>query len=182
MLVIILLDEIQAEIYGSETDPHKAFYQCIKKDEKSIPHGENDCRDRLAYFLKLKLQTYGFKLETERDMPDDKRADMVCSHANLHLPIEVKGQWHKDLWTAMNDQLGDLYLKEHQSQRKGIYLVFWFGQNVVTRRSLHSTAFNKTGISERPKSAKELKSLLDDRIEDKYKGDIEIYVMDISRD
>lgn len=182
VLVIILLDEIQAEIYGSETDPHKAFYQCIKKDEKSIPHGENDCRDRLAYFLKLKLQTYGFKLETERDMPDDKRADMVCSHANLHLPIEVKGQWHKDLWTAMNDQLGDLYLKEHQSQRKGIYLVFWFDQNVVTRRSLHSTAFNKTGISERPKSAKELKSLLDDRIEDKYKGDIEIYVMDISRD
>lgn len=181
-LVIALLDEIQAEIYGSETDPHKAFYQYIKKNEKSIPHSENDCRDRLAYFLKLKLQAYGFKLETERDMPDDKRADMVCSHANLHLPIEVKGQWHKDLWSAMNDQLGDLYLKEHQSQRQGIYLIFWFGQNVVNNRSLNTTAFNKTGISKKPNSARELKSFLDDRIEDKYKDGIEIYVMDISRD
>lgn len=181
-LVITLLDEIQAEIYGSETDPHRAFYQSISTNAKNVPHGENDCRDRLAYFLKLKLQAYGFRLETERDMPDDKRADMVCSHANLHLPIEVKGQWHKDLWTAMNDQLGKLYLKEHLSQRKGIYLIFWFGQNVVNNRSLNTTAFNKTGISEKPNNAKELKSLLDDWIEDKYKNGIEIYVMDISRD
>lgn len=82
----------------------------------------------------------------------------------------------------MNDQLGDLYLKEHQSQGQGIYLLFWFGQNVAANRTLNTTAFNKTGISEKPNSAKELKSFLDDRIEDKYKDGIEIYVMDISRD
>ncbi|MBP2279667.1 hypothetical protein H4W00_000480 [Psychrobacter sp. PL19] len=182
VLIVTLLDELQAEIYGSETDPHKAFYQSIVKDAKSIPHGENDCRDRLVDLLKPKLHAYIFSLETEKDMPDDKRADIVCRNASLQLPIEVKGQWHKDIWTAMNNQLGDLYLKEYQSQGQGIYLIFWFGQNVVAKRSLHSTAFSKTGISEKPNSAKELKSLLDDRIEDKYKGDIETYVMDISRD
>ena len=181
-LVVTLLDEIQAEIYGSETDPHKAFYQSIIKDEKNIPHGENDCRDRLVDLLKPKLQTYFFSLETERDMPDDKRADIVCKNANLQLPIEVKGQWHKKLWTAMNDQLGDLYLKEHQAQGQGIYLLFWFGKNVIAERSLNTTAFNKTGISGKPNSARELKLLLDDRTEDKYKDGIEIYVMDISRD
>jgi len=181
-LVIVLLDEIQAEIHGSETDPHKAFYQSIIKNEKNIPHDENDCRDRLVDLLKPKLQTYFFSLETERDMPDDKRADIVCKNANLQLPIEVKGQWHKKLWTAMNDQLGDLYLKEHQAQGQGIYLLFWFGKNVIAERSLNTTAFNKTGISEKPNSARELKLLLDDRTEDKYKDGIEIYVMDISRD
>ncbi|WP_299328684.1 hypothetical protein [uncultured Psychrobacter sp.] len=179
--VITLLDEIQAEIYGSETDPHKAFYQSISTNAKNFPHGENDCRDRLVDLLKPKLQVYGFSLETERDMPDDKRADIVCRNTSFQLPIEVKGQWHEKLWTAMNVQLGDLYLKEHQSQGQGIYLIFWFGQNVVANRSLNTTAFNKTGISEKPNSAKELKSFLDDRIEDKYRNSIEIYVMDISR-
>lgn len=94
-LIIALLDEIQAEIYGSETDPHKAFYQPVIKDAKSIPHGENDCRDRLVDLLKPKLQAYVFSTETERDMPDDKRADIVCRNASLQLPIEVKGQWHE---------------------------------------------------------------------------------------
>lgn len=180
--IITLLDEIQAEIYGSETDPHKAFYQRISKEAKNIPYGENHCRDRLVDLLKPKLQAYVFSLETERDMPDDKRADIVCRDANLQLPIEVKGQWHEKLWTAMNDQLGDLYLKEYQSQGQGIYLLFWFGQNVVDNRSLNNTAFNKTGIGEKPNNAQELKLLLDNRIADKYKDGIEIYVMDISRD
>ncbi len=46
----------------------------------------------------------------------------------LHATIETKGCWHKDLTTAMKNQLLGLYLKDSESPQ-GIYLVFWFGSD-----------------------------------------------------
>lgn len=183
-LVITLLDEIQKEIVGNDTDTYKRFYKEIPKTGLRTPHNENDCRDILADFLKPRLQSYGFSLETERDMPDDKRADLVCTNSGLQLPIEVKGQWHKDIWAAMNDQLGDLYLKEYQSEGQGIYLIFWFGSN--STKPLNAKAYRnclkKPDNSEIPKTAQALKSMLDSCIVDKYKAGIEVYVIDVSHD
>jgi hypothetical protein len=39
--------------------------------------------------------------------------------------IEVKGNWHDELMTAMTTQLVDRYLKDNSCQA-GIYLVAWF--------------------------------------------------------
>ena len=105
-------------------------------------------------------------------MPDDKRADLVCNSSEMQLPIEVKGQWHDDLWTAMNDQLGDLYLKEYQSQGQGIYLIFYFGENVTKKP--------KGNSKYKPQNALQLQEYLSVCIEDKYKQGIDVFVMDLS--
>ena len=39
--------------------------------------------------------------------------------------IEVKGNWHRELWQAMETQLAERYLADNQAQH-GLYLVGWF--------------------------------------------------------
>ncbi len=172
VLILNLLDEIQIKIKSSELDSYKMFYEDGKSKSPQKPHGENYCRDRLADFLKPYIELYQFRLETEKDMPNDKRADLVCNSSKMQLPIEVKGQWHDDLWTAMNNQLGDLYLKEYQSQGQGIYLIFYFGESSIKKL--------KKNDKYKPKNALELQEYLTACIEEKYKEHIDIFVMDLS--
>ncbi len=171
-LILELLDEIQSKVKSSELDSYKMFYEDGKSKNPKKPHGENYCRDRLADLLKPYIEPYQFRLDTEKDMPDDKRADLVCNSSEMQLPIEVKGQWHDDLWTAMNDQLGDLYLKEYQSQGQGIYLIFYFGENVTKKP--------KGNSKYKPQNALQLQEYLSVCIEDKYKQGIDVFVMDLS--
>ena len=44
----------------------------------------------------------------------------------MNLPIEIKGQWHNEVWTAAGEQLQN-YTREYHSHGRGIYLVLWFG-------------------------------------------------------
>ena len=172
VLILELLDEIQKKVKSSELDTYKMFYEDGKSKSPKKPHGENYCRDRLADLLKPYIEPYQFRLDTEKDMPDDKRADLVCNSSEMQLPIEVKGQWHDDLWTAMNDQLGDLYLKEYQSQGQGIYLIFYFGEN--------TTKNPKRNDKYKPQNALQLKEFLTACIEEEYKEGIDVFVMDLS--
>ena len=148
------------------------FYKDSGNKEPQKPHGENYCRDRLTDLLKPYVEPYQFRLDTEKDMPNDKRADLTCSKDKIQLPIEVKGQWHPNLWTAMNDQLGDLYLKEYQSQGQGIYLIFYFGEN--------STKKPKRDSKYKPQNALELQECLTACIKEQYKEGIDVFVMDLS--
>lgn len=172
LLILELLDEIQSKVKSSELDTYKMFYEDGKSKEPQKPHGENYCRDRLADLLKPYIEPYQFRLDTEKDMSDDKRADLVCNSSEMQLPIEVKGQWHPDLWTAMNDQLGDLYLKHHESQGQGIYLIFYFGET--------STKKLKSNNVYKPQNALQLQEYLTVCIEEKYKQGIDVFVMDLS--
>ena len=171
-LILELLDEIQKKVKSSELDTYKMFYKDGESKEPEKPHGENYCRDRLADLLKPYIEPYQFRLDTEKDMPDNKRADLVCNSSEMQLPIEVKGQWHDDLWTAMNDQLGDLYLKEYQSKGQGVYLIFYFGEN--------TTKNPKRNDEYKPQNALQLQECLTDCVEEKYKEGIDVFVMDLS--
>ena len=44
----------------------------------------------------------------------------------MNLPIEIKGQWHREVWNAAEIQSQD-YTKEYKSDGHCIYLVLWFG-------------------------------------------------------
>lgn len=171
-LILELLNEIRKQVKSSELDSYKIFYEDGKSKEPKKPHSENYCRDRLTDLLKPYIEPYQFRLETEKDMPDDKRADITCAKGKIQLPIEVKGQWHKDLWTAMNDQLGQLYLKEYQSQGQGIYLVFYFGNTNTKKLKSHKEY--------KPRNAQELQDFLTDCIHKQYKEGIDVFVMDLS--
>lgn len=126
-LQAIMLEELevaQARLKGDPLDWHKGFYK-----ESGAHKDEEDCRDELLKLLDGKVS--GVQLRPESHFADDKRVDIECStSATVMVPIEVKGQWHKALWTAADDQLDKLYSADWRADRRGIYLVLWFGQQV----------------------------------------------------
>ena len=61
-------------------------------------------------------------------MADEKGVEIECSASpTIMVPVEVEGQWHKDLWSAADDQIDKLYLADWRTDRRGIYFVLWFG-------------------------------------------------------
>ena len=45
----------------------------------------------------------------------------------MNLPIEIKGQWHTDVWTAATNQLEENYSRDYRADGRGVFLVLWFG-------------------------------------------------------
>jgi hypothetical protein len=171
-LQAVVLEEImeaQCKIRSHPVDWYKDFFA------EDIPKNEEDCRDTLLKMLGD--YPYGILCEPEGHLADDKRADIRCTIDRLMLPIEVKGQWHKDLWHAADTQLDRLYSNDWRAERKGIYLVFWFGPDVPQNKKLKTP----TGDVKLPKSAEELRTALIEKSDMAKKGNVEIFVMNLAR-
>jgi len=121
-LVIDELVALQDRIRNSPTNDILPFW------DHDTPHDENYCRDRIASALNLCLGRYNIRAHTEGTMPNSKRCDLLCTHGSMDMPIEIKGQWHSEIWTAAAEQLNN-YTKEYRANGRGIYLVLWFGPN-----------------------------------------------------
>lgn len=163
------LIEAQRKIRSHPVDWYKDFFV------GGVPKGEEDCRDTLLKMLGD--YPYGILCEPEGHLADDKRADIRCTIDQLMLPIEVKGQWHKDLWHAADTQLDRLYSNDWRAERKGIYLVFWFGPDVPKNKKLKSP----TGGAKPPISAEGLRIALVENSDAVKKGNLEVFVIDITR-
>lgn len=75
------------------------------------------------------------------------RAD-ICIFANkMKLVIELKRDYHSEVWTAVERQLDRFYTRDPEANGFGIYGVFWFGE-----KRKQNIPFPPKGIS-RPKSA-----------------------------
>jgi hypothetical protein len=117
------LAEAQKVLLGDDLDQVRDFWT-----DQNIPRDENRCRDRLAALIQGPLfGSYGVSRLTEADMPRSKRADLAFARGPKQLPMEVKGQWHPDVWDAANSQLASQYLIDWRSEGRGIYCVLWFG-------------------------------------------------------
>lgn len=122
-LVLEELLEAQKVFRGDDLDQVRDFW-----DDANIPREENRCRDRLAAQIERSLMASHQVLRIpEADMPNTKRVDLAFAHTTMQLPMEVKGQWHTDVWDAANSQLAPLYLIDWRCDGRGIYCVLWFG-------------------------------------------------------
>jgi hypothetical protein len=163
------LTEIQGKIRSHPVDWYRDFFS------NGLPKGEEECRDTL-----LKMfgdYPYGILCEPEGHLADDKRADIRCTIDQLMLPIEIKGQWHKDLWNAADKQLDRLYSNDWRAEHKGIYLVFWFGENVPKNKKLKPPGKG----TNRPTTADELRVALIENSVVAKQGGIEVIVLDLVR-
>lgn len=168
-LQLVVLDElvrVQRQLRGSDIDWYRDFFT------GATPKDEEACRDSLLKMLRP--LPYGIQALPEGHLADDKRADIICLLDELMVPIEVKGQWHKDLWTAADAQLDHLYVNDWRAER-GIYLVFWFGTN--SAKPLKAPPKG----TPRPDCAATLQSLLKDRSATTRDGRVEIIVVDLTR-
>ena len=85
--------------------------------------------------------------------------------------VEVKGQWHAELFSAASDQLYNRYSCHPDADDQGIYLVLWFGPDV-------SVAGQKRNDI---KSASDLQTAIEATLTDDLKTRIDVFVLDLSR-
>ena len=153
---------------GDNANPITGFYLPTR------PKGEEACRDHLLTLLRGQLP-FSIVAEPEGQAADGKANDIGCSlGAELMVPIEVKGQWHAELWKAADTQLARLYTSDWRADRQGVYLVLWFG---AAGKKLKSPPRGTSA----PITPEELRAALTTHSEAARLGAVEIVVLDLSR-
>jgi hypothetical protein len=165
----VLVDEfavVQAKIRGSDINWYRDFF------DGDAPVTEDHCRDTvIKMFGSL---PFGIKALPEGHLADAKRCDILCLLGDMMIPIEIKGQWHRDLWTAADRQLDLLYTNDHRAER-GIYLVLWFGPG--TTKPLKAPPDGVTS----PHNADDLRDAMVSLSASTGDGRTKILVLDITR-
>lgn len=164
------LNIVQGKIRSDDVNSRNDFF-----NDNGVPHQEEKCTDHLIGLLRQGSQDINFLPETH--IANDKEVDITCSVGNLRLPIEVKGQWHPDLWHAADSQLDRLYTQDWQADKRGIYLVLWFGKQTSRNKKLKGLG---RGIP-LPKSPEELRTMLIEKSTAARARRIEVFVMDVSQ-
>ena len=164
------LDDIQKWVNGAPTTPLNQFYE----NGKNV--NENTARDRIMDRLQGQVKSFEISINKEDAMPGDKRCDMTAevkvSGKSLLLPIEVKGQWNRELYTAAENQLIRSYATHHQAHNLGIYLVLWYG-----------TATPLVGNSKKSiTSAEKLKIEIERKISKENRPFVKVFVLDLARE
>ena len=127
-LVFEHLLALRDDISRGPTDGYKAFWNVGPHGSLLSPRPEDECRDRLLDRLRDRLAPLGLAAEPEGHYAMDKRSDIKVLHRNtLNLPIEIKRHYHRNVWTAPQEQLKKLYAQDPGAGGRGIYLVIWFG-------------------------------------------------------
>lgn len=167
-VVLAIIDRVAAQIRSNDTDSRAAFY----KDDGS-PHDEEYCRDRLVDLMRQHAGP--ITLDPERHLGNDREGDIAARIGTMHLPLELKGQWHAELWTAADTQLDAQQAVDHEAEGYGIYLVMWFGGDGKQLKGPPRAL----GINS-PKSAPELEAALSAHSHAVEKGLIIVRVIDLS--
>ncbi|MDB4077192.1 hypothetical protein N9537_05050 [Porticoccaceae bacterium] len=172
-LTLDLLDDIAVEIRQENDNEVRIFWNIEDRQPISQRH-EDLCRNAILTTLRDRLRPKHIECQPEGYYARDKRADIRLSfHNELDLPIEIKKDSNRQLWTAIQDQLINQYSIAPKAQGYGIYLALWFGGKGMTLKG------EKSG-GKRPKSAKELLERLKLQIPASERHRIFVRVIDVS--
>ena len=166
-LFIEELENYQEKIRTGEANTDITFW------DRGSPHGENHCRDRLIEGLEEKMEKYGIALHKENEIANKKKPDLWLSYDKIRLPVEIKGQWHPDIWTAARQQLEE-YSKNYRTDGFGVYLVIWHGPVDIEGKKA-----KKVPKGKQPESADEMRQALHDNSGD-LSPKTKIVVLDVS--
>lgn len=168
-IVCVELMILQDRVRGDPLNLVNNFY-----NDQGKPRTENECRDQML--IALGHLPFGIQVLPETAMPQGSRSDVAFVFGNFTVPLEAKGQWNKDVWTAAASQL-DRYSIHHQAASKGIYVVFWFGPDAPSGKRIkrHPEDFLT------PRTAEEMKAGLERLMPSYRRGDVTIVVLDLTR-
>ncbi|MBL6985453.1 MAG: hypothetical protein ISR72_00150 [Methylobacter sp.] len=171
-LTVDCLEQLAAEMHGSNTDSYKHFWN-LKPDS---PKDENECRNYSVVRLKPLLLPYGVSVELEAYQAKQKRADMTVSFTGegktFYLPIEIKRDYNDKLWKTIHEQLIPFYTIAPETEGRGLFLVIWFNYAKIPT--------HPKGLPP-PKSAEHLAAMLKDTMTQQEQKLINIFVLDVSK-
>ena len=110
----------------------------------------------------------------EEQMPGVTRADIGLRIDKLVLPVEIKGQWHPEVWAAASKQLDGQYTRDWRAEGRGVYIVLWFGDVPSSNLPPHPDG------AAAPESPEALRAMLVTRIPADRRPYIDVYVVDVS--
>lgn len=130
------LHALQQTLRNSDTNRLNRFWTVDTAGKRPIPphRPEPACRDAIAEWLRADLSAMDITVSIENQHGSQNQSDIVLrvrtpAHEDMLLPIEIKGDWNRDLWTAATEQLARQYASEPRCHGQGIYLVLWLGSN-----------------------------------------------------
>ena len=162
------IEELQKRIRGSNTDMWEAYWV------EDRPRAEPFCRNRMIDDISGRLPP-SIRFEPERHMPRQKRADIGAIRNSVGLPVEIKGQWHRDVWNAACDQLDANYARDWQADGRGAYIVLWFGDVAEKRLPRHPDGLK------RPETPEALRRMLIERLPEERRFWIDVFVLDVTK-
>ena len=168
-LVMDRLLELADQIRRGNTDDWRQYWNEPHKKPPTPKH-EDRCRDALLSDLRQRLPQ-GVDAQPEGQYANDKRADIRVLYGNFQVPVEIKKNMHRDLWSALRNQLIAQYSIDPDTDGYGIYLVFWFGKD--------RTQPPPSGT--RPTNPEELKKQLEATLSPDEVRKISVCVIDVSR-
>ncbi len=174
-LLMDQLGDLRQRIARENTDIFKSFWNLDGRSRILEPRPEEACRDTLITLLRPALAPKEVTVEPEGHMVADKRADISAAMPGRKILCELKRDYHRDLWTAAEQQLERFYVHDPEAKGFGIYGVFWFGEKRPSPMPRHPGALGPA------KSAAELEQMLRDRIPADKRHRIAVTVIDVIR-
>ena len=173
-LIAVTLDvfaEISTNVRHGSTNDWRQYWNPNGSERQGKPRDENDCRDALLSDLQYQLRPLEIDAAPEGRYADEKRADIRVSYGGFNVPVEIKKSIHRNLWSAIRNQLVAKYTRDPTAGGGGIYLVFWFGKELCQPPESGS----------RPSTASELEERLRGTLTPEEARLISVCVIDVAR-
>lgn len=174
-LAVYCLKQLAPKMHGSNTDSYEHFWNEGDYGKPEKPRYENRCRNYLLERMEPLLSKYDIQVDLEAHQAKNKRADLKLSFTdngkNFHLPIEIKRDYHKDLWRTIHEQLIPLYTIAPETEGRGLFLVLWFNHNKLPT--------HPQGLKP-PTSPEQLATMLKETMTPQEQKLIEVFVLDVS--
>lgn len=130
------LGAVQQSLRNSDTNRVNRFWSVDSAGKRPQPphRPEPECRNAIAEWLRADLAAMDISVAIENQHGAQNQSDIVLrvrtpAHEDMLLPIEIKGDWNRDLWCAATEQLARQYASEPRCHGQGLYLVLWLGEN-----------------------------------------------------
>lgn len=166
-LVTEHLDDLARHIAGGDENDW-GYYWNEPTGGSLEPKNEESRRDALLAALRRRLG-HEYKVMPEARHAGGTRSDLLVSSKGYAVPIEIKRESHRELWTAISEQLLPRYATLPEAAGRGIYLVLWFGG--------YDTARPPKGIP--PTTPEDLRRRLLESLPRNERDRVEVRVLDV---
>lgn len=166
------LHEISLRLRGDSSNLWRQFWNEDSYGLPTDPKSEDSCRDAVLALLKNALPTE-VEAVPEGHYASSARADIRVSHGGHNIPIELKKDTNRDMWTAPRNQLIAKYTTDPATGGYGIYMPLWFGQEGCKATSPPQ--------GDRPATAEELQQRLEQNLPPEAARKISVVVLDITK-
>jgi hypothetical protein len=166
------IEDLKEQVRRSDLNLNLAYWNADHHKRPTNPRHEELCRNTFADQLRVRLARFEVDCLPETHHLDGKRSDAWCTIGLLGgVPIEIKHDRNKDLWTATRGQLMARYAADPRAKGHGIYIVLWLGEP-------ERIPLPPTGV--RPQTPEELQAMLEAGLSEEEKRSITIHVLDCS--